>query len=65
MSQRCFIVRHLKDGVETETYATGPTWYLVVEQARAIFGSGYLDVSEELSSVDESLITLRWGVERG
>lgn len=61
MSQRYFIVRHLDGGVEKKTYAMGPTWYLVVEKARAIFGSSYQDVSEEIEPVEASLVTLHAG----
>lgn len=61
MHHRYFVVRHLKGGVENKTYATGPTWYLVVEKARAIFGTSYMDVSEEIEPVDDSLVTLHLG----
>lgn len=47
--------------MEKKTYATGPTWYLVVEKARAFFGPSYLDVSEEIEPVEASLITLHAG----
>lgn len=49
--ERWFVVTYVDEqGKETDDYASSPTWYLACERARALLGTRFRRLSQELIS---------------